>query len=237
MPLRIEVTGQSTISRRAERALIHLSVSSTGPSQQTVIDNVTTTSNHLQSQLKTSLAPKDSAGSPTEDAAVTHWSMSTLNTRSWYGNGQFGQAQFGQGQNAPTYNASTSFEIKFRDFERLGVAVGVMAGMPYVNITRIEWRLMDETRRAFGSQSRKQAVEDAFVKARDYAEAVGYSTVHAVQILDGQMASPVPGTFGMRAHGAVTRGGGAGEPTPEGLSFEPENVDINSSVKVVFEAE
>lgn len=226
MPLRIEVTGTSTISRRPERAIIHLHVSSTGPSLETVIDNVASTSNSLQTLVKSKLAPKDTSGSPTSDAAVTHWSMSSLSTGSWYVYDNKGNPK------ERTYSASTRFEIKFQDFAKLGVVITDLASMLHVTIQRIEWKLTDATRASLAGQSRKQAIEDAFAKAKDYAEAVGLKEVVATEIVDIQ-GPVVPGLFGRVQSGAVMRGGG---PAREELSFEPENVDVLTTVKVVFEA-
>lgn len=228
MTLRIEVQGTSTISRRPERAVVHLHVSSTGQSLERVMDDVTSTSNQLQHLLKSKLAPKASTGEPEADSAVTHWTMSSLSTGSWYVYDHEGNPK------ERTYSASTRFEMKFQDFAKLGVVATDLASMPHVTIQRIDWRLTDVTRAGFGSRSRKEAVEDAFAKARDYAEAVGLTEVTAVEIVDSQgpMVSGSP-MFGRVHRGAVTRGGGAPR---EELSFEPENVDVVASVKVVFEA-
>jgi uncharacterized protein YggE len=60
-PVTITVQGTSTIFRQAERAVIHVQVSSDGTSQEKVVKEVTSTANELRAMLK-GLAPKTEKG-------------------------------------------------------------------------------------------------------------------------------------------------------------------------------
>jgi lambda repressor-like predicted transcriptional regulator len=60
-PVKITAQGTSTIFRQAERAVIHVRVSSDGTSQENVSKEVTSTANELREMLKR-LAPKTEKG-------------------------------------------------------------------------------------------------------------------------------------------------------------------------------
>jgi len=223
-PLRIDVQGCSTISKRAERAILYIHVTATGTDQKAVIQEVTKASNLIQNLLKSDLAPKDASGKPTADAAVTQWTMAGLSTWSFTIFGQEGERN---------QIAMTDFEVTFRDFSRLGSVVTDLASTPHVSIKRIDWSLTEATRRTYSSQSRKEAVEDAFAKARDYADATGFANVTAVDITDS--LAPVPFRGPMLFKSTVTRGPGVAA-APQELSFEPEEIAMQSQIRVIFEA-
>jgi uncharacterized protein len=238
-PLRIEVTGSSTISHRAERGIMHLRISSNGPDAAQVSLDVTRTSNDLQQFLRSDLCPKDpQTGNIPSTAAVTHWSMSSLRTSShnYYPGGVFG-GKAHVPEPTKSHTAHTSFEIKFQDFARLGQVATQLSGMPFVEIQSIRWELTEATKTSFATQSRKDAVADAVQKARDFAAAVGKADIRPVLISSG--GNGASGFLFGRAPGVQTRsampnGPGAQE---EGLNFEPESCDISCEVKVNFEAE
>jgi len=79
--------------------------------------------------------------------------------------------------------------------------------------------------------SRQDAVKDAIKKAIDYASAVGKDEVRAESISDTENSHSFHHAAPMRMMEA-RRGGGAEE-----LSFEPEDVELTSSVTVEFVAE
>src|SRR5436190_14404406 len=169
-PLEINVTGVSTIHRHAERGSMSITVMSEGPVQETVSEEVTSTNNRLQQMFKT-LAPKTATGEATPDAPVTVFSIGSI--RSW------SEIPYDKDrQPRPRqYYASSSFQVIFRDLDRLGEMASVLFAMPHVQIGSIQWRLTDQTRESLSTQSRKEAMLDAIQKARDYAEVVGRDVV------------------------------------------------------------
>ena len=110
--------------------------------------------------------------------------------------------------------------------------------MKHVTISNIDWRLTDATRASLGSQSRQDAVKDAVLKAQDYAAVLMRGKPEAFEVLDGSnnYNSYPMGTHQMRGHG---HGGGsyADQQQGEVLDFEPESVQLNSSVTVKFKAD
>jgi len=230
----VNVTGTSMLSRRAERAVVNISVSSTGPDQTQVTRDVTETSKYIQSSLR-ELSPKAESGLAAPGAPITHWSMSSLSTGSYYV-WLSDKDQNGVQRKERSYSANIGFEIKFADFAKLGAACTDLANLPHVSIRNIDWRLTDATKASLVGQSRKLAVEDAVAKAKDFASAVGKTKVTAVEIDHESSSSYATMGFG---GGAAVRGRamlGESHAQEEELKFEPEEVELNCSVRVKFEA-
>jgi uncharacterized protein YggE len=126
---------------------------------------------------------------------------------------------------ARRFAANATFEVEFRDFTKMGPVATQLLAMPNVNISNTVWRLTEQTKQSLGSQARKEAVQDAMARARDFAEAAGCTEVWPFEIADGQSsveyASDVPQ---------------AGKPSDaaEGseLSFVPEDVQLRAIVAI-----
>jgi hypothetical protein len=231
MALTIHTLGASTFHQQ-ERAVIFLDVYSSGPTQSTVSQEVTSLSNELQSLLR-ELAPKTASGDAAPTAAVTHWSMSSLGTGS-----HMPWDTHKQRQGERVFTAQTSFQIKFRDFSKLGEYASEVAGVPHVSVRRIDWRLTDQTKAHLGQLCRKKAVEDAVAKAADYADVLGRRNVRDVEVNDagiGGVAPSPPGGYITRAVRPFEFGSSTHQ--EESLSFTPKNCEVQCSVKVRFEAE
>jgi uncharacterized protein YggE len=229
-PISIVVTGSSTIIRKAERATLIIDVSDTGPTQKDAVEHVTNISKQLQSGFKL-LAPTEGGASTTARPAITRWSMSNLSTGQWN--------VWTSAQNTVSYRASITFEVRFADFEKLSAACADLSRMAYVSIRSLNWSLSEGTRASLASESRRQAVADAVVKAQDFGKAFNKDNVTPVEITDEKsLAAPqrmAPVTFGSTALRSTAP---AGTQAPEaGLSFEPEEVNINCSVRIKFEAD
>jgi uncharacterized protein YggE len=170
-------------------------------------------------------------GEATPSAPVTYWKNSTLSTSSYRPTDDKGRKL------DCIFFARTSFEIKVRDFERLGSLATTLSTMPLVSISQVEWRLTDATKASLASESRREAIKDAVVKARDYAAVLGRGKPEAVEISDGS------GSFGSYGQGFRSRvavqGSGYGRAQQEGeiLDFEPESVQLNTTVTVKFLAD
>jgi uncharacterized protein YggE len=226
MALTISTLGTSVLSRQAERAVVALDVSSSGPTQSNVSQEVNSTSNRLQSILQ-ALAPKIGSGETIPDAAsdtaVTHWRMSSLSTGSY-----IPWDRQKEEERKCTYTARTSFEITFRDFSKLGQVVSDMANLPHVSIRNIAWRLTDTTKGQLGQLSRKEAVKDAIAKARDYGDVLEKKRIRAVEVNDVDLGGDP------RSTGTLF---GSSMQQNESLHFTPQSCEVQCSVKVQFEAE
>jgi len=219
-PLTITARGISTITRISERAILSVQVSTEGNDQEAVSREVTTTSKTLQ-KIFAELAPKTESGEPSPDAPVTTWNMQSLSTGSY-------RPRDAQGVDLDRrYTANSAFEVEFRDFGKLGAVTTQLLAIPNVSIYNTTWRLTEQTKESLGSQSRKEAVQDAMAKARDFAEAAGCKTVRPFEISDGY--SDVEYGYNMRMKAGTAEDGE--------LSFTPEEVKLKTDVTVKFYAE
>ncbi|KAE8154550.1 hypothetical protein BDV25DRAFT_147474 [Aspergillus avenaceus] len=219
MSLKIHTVGTSTIERRAERAVISLTVSKEGPDQATVSQDVTRVSNNLQSHLGT-IAPQSESDNT---AAVTVWNMSSISTGSY-----LPWDHDKEQHKERVYTARTNFDVRFRDFSRLGEFVSQMAMESLVSVESIDWQLTDDTNKTLGQESRKLAVKDALSKARDYVDALGLTEVKPLEVDDTFTDGGRPIAMYASARG---RGFGGGET----LNFVPEDCKVSCSVKMTLE--
>jgi uncharacterized protein YggE len=229
----INTSGSATISRPPERAVVSVHISANGTKQKEVTAGVTQTAQKLQTDLN-QLAPKDAKGAAAENAPITHWSMSSISSGSYFVYIQ----KDGNTEKEIQYTTSTSLQIRFADFEKLAQAVPNLANIPFTSIRSISWQLTDKTKASLVSEVRKAAVEDAFSKARDFASAAGKEHVIPVEIssdIQAQGPRPIPGggLFG----GPPTRSANAlTQNNEDALKFVPEDVNMNCQVQVKFEA-
>jgi hypothetical protein len=149
------------------------------------------------------------------------------------------------------YWARTDFELEFRDFGKMGAVTTQLLAMPNVSISNTRWRLTEKTKESLGSQSRKEAVQDAMAKARDFAEAAGCKDVRPFDIIDGYSscdASQKGGLFGgspfaqqrtvaPSAFGGFGSSAGFGTAENAQLAFAPEDIQLKADVTVKFHAE
>ena len=237
-PFTITVTGQAVIPHRAERALINVVVASSGISKQWVSDEVVTTSMHVEDLLK-ELSPKENTEEAKKAAALAHWSKTSLSATSHVPRDKDGHDL------ARKYFASVTFDIRFRNFEKLGSFGTRLSTIPHVEINNIQWILTNITEKAFRSQLRKEAAREALQKAEDYAEVLGCKRVRPFELAESSydshagmgaarmMQQQMPLQY-QRAPGANSIGAQRNE---TGLDFRPEEVTMSLNVTAKFHAE
>ena len=221
--LTIVVQGTSSIARTAERAIVGVQLTTEGKDQETVLNQVMSTAKQLQTFF-TQLSPKTESGEPATEAAITAWSMRTLNTSFYVPRDTHG-ADLDR-----KYTASASFELEFHDFAKLSTVTSQLLAMSNVSIYSTIWRLTEKTKKSLGSQSRKEAVQEALAKAKDFAEAAGYKSVKPFEITDvysgEECTGDVPGI------GKIVSGD-----DDTALSSVPEEIHLRSNVTVKLYAE
>jgi uncharacterized protein YggE len=136
---------------------------------------------------------------------------------------------------ARQYHARTTFEVKFRDFNKLGSFATSLSTMAHISITNIKWSLRDMTRDSLASQSRKMALKDAITKADDYAEVLGKKKVDVYEIIDSHYGVSTTVNSHYMGHWKRARMNTVSD--VDVLSFEPEGVNINTNITVKFRAE
>lgn len=222
--LELNINGSSTIIRRAERAVVNINVSFSSESRESASKEVISTVNTLQEMFK-GHCPQTAEGVATDDAAITHWAMNTLSTSSY--------VRYDR-DNKPLpreYTCRTTFVVKFRDFGVLGGILTDLAPMSNVEISNINWRVSDATKSSLGTQSRKEAIENAVLKANDFASVLADKKPRAVEI-DEKHTSSATSSHMRALKGQVGTAYADGE--KNGLSFEPEDVSLTTNVHVKF---
>jgi len=224
--LKLSVSGNATLYRRAERAVVSIKVHSEGPSQEAVSKEVTARSNELRTTLKT-MALKDPSGDAAADASISHWSMKTLSTGSHL-------PQDRDGKKLPReYTASTTFSVRFKDFAELGSFASMISRMENVSVQQVSWELTDATKASLGSKSRIEAIKNAMQQANDYSQALGRGEVIATEVIGGHGGVNYGQNYASHGHGGYY-GGGSGAAGAEELNFEPENVSYVCNVTVKY---
>jgi hypothetical protein len=146
--LEIQVTGTGTATRRAERGILVLEAQSQQlPTAEEASAVVTLTANQIR-EVIAPFCPQDDKTSGTKaDAAIAHYSMSTLDTSS---NRERRPNQNKNIDEAPkydiTYSAHAESNIKFSDFTVLDKLVTQFAAMDTVHVKRIRDSLMPHLR-------------------------------------------------------------------------------------------
>ncbi|KAJ5167265.1 uncharacterized protein N7482_006046 [Penicillium canariense] len=224
-PLKISVLGESSISRYPERCVLQVAIRSEGLEQEPVSKDVTLTSNELH-RIFTDLSPKTPEGLASTDAPVTKFSNTLLRTWSKVPTDEHGKPL------PRVYHATSSFEVIFRDFAKVGEVIGKLVKIPKVEIESVDWRLTDQTKKELGSEARKLAMRDAVQKANDFADVVDRQVV-AVEITDEGHGTRSRTKQTARLSTLRTSVSDAEGNT---IDLTPEDVEFTSSVDAKFES-
>ncbi|KAF1912076.1 hypothetical protein BDU57DRAFT_523426 [Ampelomyces quisqualis] len=243
-PLEINVQGVGTAIRRAERAILVLKAQSQYlPTPEEASAVVTLTANNLRDAIAPYCPQDEETGKTKENAAISHYSMSTLDTSSHRDRRSTASANT---QDEPakydtTYFARADFNIKFSDFSALDKLATQFSRMENVRIERITWALTDATLQSIEGGARKRAAQNALQRARDYAEVFadlsteGATTkVRAVDVRESQYYQQ--STRPQLHYGKRQRLEGMVLDKAE-LQFEPEDVRLQVKVDGKFVVE
>ena len=126
-PFTIHVNGKAVIPHTAERALINVVVASSGASKQWVSEEVITTAKHIESLLR-ELSPEDDSEEAKKAAPLAHWSKTSLSATSHVPHDRDGKDL------ARKYHGSVTFDIRFRNFEKLGSFGTQLSAVPHVEV-------------------------------------------------------------------------------------------------------
>ncbi|KAJ5833999.1 hypothetical protein N7447_000025 [Penicillium robsamsonii] len=215
-PLKIIVTGKSSITHAPERGTLTFSVKGNGSEQEKVAKEVATSSTNLQNWITSTFNAND------PESPLTNFSSTSI--RTWT------KATDRDPVSNP-HHASISFKAVFRDFPKLNYAIEKLLVYPKVEIDGLDWTLTDETGRRLASDARKLALRDAIQQAEDYSEVIGRD-VSVAEIADHGI-SPYRACNRMVAANYGDQPGD--DPVP--LDLTPQGIDVESNVNVTFEAE
>lgn len=222
MPTEITVRGTFSTFQAPERATVHAAIAFEGPAMEPVYDRV---ARDLEA-VKASVTPLKTG----DHGPVTWWSAQQLRTwsnRPWNKDGI---------QMPLVHHASVGIEVKFRDFASLSRWVGNhVANTDGFRVASIEWALTSKRHKELQRQARIRAVEDAVVKAQEYAEALGLGTIRPIAIADAGMLGatlrPERDASPANLRMAAPMGG-----APE-IELLPEDIEVLSAVDARFVGE
>ena len=158
---------------------------------------------------------------------VTWWSAEQLRTwsnRPWNKDGK---------QLPLVHHASVGIEVKFRDFSALSRWVGEhVANTGGFRVSHVEWALTSKQRTELLRQVRTRAVEDAVLRAQQYADALGLGKIRPVAIADAGMLSASPHREG--GVGATTLRAAAAPAGGAEVDLLPEHIEVSAAVDARF---
>ncbi|KAJ4421737.1 hypothetical protein N0V82_003581 [Gnomoniopsis sp. IMI 355080] len=246
--LNIHVNGNASVSRVAERGVLHIRVWHTSLSQADVSSVVAAKSDTLTTLFRRH-ALKAEENQPHPNAPITAFTVSAPSTSSHLPTASEVGRVVHNGDRR--YTAETTAEVVFRDLALLAELAVELSAMENVSIEQTEWRITDPTRDQITREARINAVRNAVEKANDYAAVVGREVV-AFRINDGQVktdnmrmkqtarrnpqqaslfGSAPGGLFG----GVTSTDAPANQGTvADGPSLEPATLSVSANVSVDF---
>ena len=223
MPTEITVRGTFMAFQAPERGTVHATIAFEGPAMEPVYDSV---ARDLEA-VKASVTPLKSG----DHGPVTWWSaqqLRTWSTRPWNNDGI---------QLPLVHHASVGIEVKFRDFSALSRWVGQhVATTDGFRVASVEWTLTSKRRTELQRQVRTRAVEDAVIRAQQYADALGLGKIRPVAIADAGMLGD--GLHPERGGGAAQmRALSAAPPGVPDIELIPEDIEVSAAVDARFVGE
>ncbi len=219
MTLEITVRGSAEASHSAERATVTMAAAIEGSDKAKVFSDAVALQDPMSAQLRELV----------DRGAVMSWSsdqVQVFSHRPWDHEGR---------RLAMVHVARLKVVAEFVDFERLSGFLDFWSGKEGIEIAGIAWDVTLKNRRAYESEVRKAAVEDAIAKAQVFANAVRRGKVVALQLSDPGMLASNPQDHGppmaKMAMMAADMGGGSS------LALAPEQIIIRIEVDARFSAE
>lgn len=215
------VTADAVRHIRAERATVHVSISSRSESSKSdAYDAVAAVHNRLDAQARA--LRHSSVGAATWHYAAAPTSYS------------FKEAWKNDGETEPRYRlvfvTSSSIEVKFQDFEAMSDWLSELATEPLVSSAPPVWSLTEHTRKKAESKVRTRAVKNARQYAADFAagDDIEPSSLRLVKVDASVSSAPVYGVAG------ALRGGAGG--SNASFIVTPKEVTVSAFVTATFAA-
>ncbi|MFS0867203.1 SIMPL domain-containing protein [Microbacterium sp. 179-B 1A2 NHS] len=215
----ITVRGESEARVAAETAVATLVVAMDGHDRAAVVEQAAALVDPIRSEL----------AARAEARAIEEWSaqqISVWSDRPWNERGT---------QLPLVHHASVALTATFTDFAALSEWLSTLAERSGVQVGGVEWQLTPATRLQTERDVATDAVAVAVHRATAYAEAIGKSTVEALEIADvgllvGGDAGPQRESRMARAAMTMDAGGGTL------ADFRPEAIVVSAAVEARFRA-
>lgn len=216
--LEVVVRGHARRKYAAERATVAVAASLDDAERTDVYRRAVA----LQDRLTTDLRGLQDGG------AVNKWTSGQVRVFSYRPYSKNGRAQL-------RFRVDIRVEAEFDDFEQLSTFLDRWAVEDGLEIGRIDWDVTEENRESYEAELRQEAVRNAAVKARAFAEAAGRGEVTAVQLADpGMLQAPAEYSASRAMPLAAPAAMAGGGPT---LDLTPDDITISAAVDAKFVAE
>jgi uncharacterized protein YggE len=240
--LEINVTGAGSAIRRAERGILVLQAHSQQlPTAEEASAIVASTAHELRNIIAPYCPQDEETGRTKENAAIAHYSMSTLDTSSHRERRPNDTKSDEEPKYDTTYSARAELNIKFSDFNLLDTLATQFSAMQNVRIQRITWKLTDATLTSIEGGARKRAAQNALQRARDYAEVFANlsadDAVLKVRAVDARESQYYQQSTRPRLHYGKGQRGSVVAREDVTLTFEPEDVSLEVKVDGKFVVE
>ena len=159
--MEITVIGRQRVETAPERAVLHLRVAFEGTSKPAVFESTARATTALVDAIRALGAGE-----------ATWHSVDAITSHSWNPHSTTGEV-------LPTrWQAATSVEVRFADFEALGRFASREGRRPGVSLGWVEWDLTEATKRSAEESALAGAVANARGRAQRVAAAAGVSCYH-----------------------------------------------------------
>ncbi|MFF9122081.1 SIMPL domain-containing protein [Streptomyces sp. NPDC014889] len=211
---RIAVRGEAHLEVDPEIARIGITVTARGKDRRSTLDDLTRRNAHVIDLVKS------------YGQAVEHLETGALSLTPE-------PARHGRGERVRTYHGAVRLTAELSDFTALGELTTRLADSELTRVDGPWWALRPGS--PAHREARRQAVQDAVQRAREYAEALGTSLTALVELADtgtenAQPWAPAPG----RMRSMAAYGGAAPQDEAAPLDLEPERQHIHAQVDARF---
>ncbi|MGW2813010.1 SIMPL domain-containing protein [Streptomyces sp. NPDC001415] len=210
---RLAVHGEAHLEVDPEIARINIAITTRGPDRRTTLDDLTRRNTHTLDLIK-------SYGDAIEKLETGAFSLTPELTK------------HGRGERVRTYHGTVCITAELTDFTALGELTTRLADLELTRIDGPWWSLRHDSPE-YG-KARRQAVQQAVVRAREYADALGTTLAALVELSDPGAETPTTG-YGRPTGGMAYRAAAPGAPEPApALDLEPQRQYVHARVNARF---
>lgn len=190
---RLAVHGEAHLEVDPEIARINITITTRGPDRRTTLDDLTRRNTHTIDLIK-------SYGDAIEKLETGAFSLTPELTK------------HGRGERVRTYHGTVCITTELTDFTALGELTTRLADLELTRIDGPWWSLRHDS--PAHSQVRRQAVQQAVVRAREYADALGTTLAALVELSDPGAETPTTGYGRPTGGGMAYRAAAPAPPNP-----------------------
>lgn len=189
---RLAVHGEAHLEVDPEIARISIAITTRGPDRRATLDDLTRRNTHVINLIK-------SYGDAIEKLETGAFSLTPELTR------------HGRGERVRTYHGTVYITAELTDFTALGELTTRLADLELTRVDGPWWALRHDSPE-YG-KVRRQAVQQAVVRAREYADALGATLAALVELSDPGAETPTTG-YGRPTGGMAFRAAAPAPPNP-----------------------